>query len=169
MNKTEKEQTVASLNAMFKEAKSAFLIDYRGLKVVAATDLRQQIRKMSSEYEVVKNKLALLAAKDTHIERLAGYFKGPTAVAFSRREDASALAKLLLNFAKTNPAIVFKAAMVEGQVFAPEAVPDISKLPSREDLIGKVVYLLKSPVSRLASVLNAPLRNLALDLKQIQK
>ncbi len=169
MNKAEKEQTVASLHSMFKEARSAFLIDYRGLKVVAATDLRQQIRKIASEYEVVKNKLALRAAKDTSIERLSEYFKGPTGVAFSRSEDAAALAKLLLDLAKANPTITFKAAIVEGQVFTREAVPEISKLPSRQELLARLVYLLKSPVSRLASVLKAPLRDLALDLKQIQK
>ncbi|MBI1746820.1 MAG: 50S ribosomal protein L10 [Acidobacteria bacterium] len=154
---------------MIREARSAFLIDYRGLKVVAATELRQQIRKISSEYEVVKNTLALRAVKDTRMEHLSPFFKGPTAIALSRREDAPALAKLLMDFAKGHPAIVFKAAVVEGQVFPAEAVPEISKLPSREELIGKLVYLLKSPVSRLSSVLNAPLRNLALDLSQIQK
>jgi len=169
VNRTEKAQTVEALHAMFKAAKSAFLIDYRGLKVVAATDLRAQIRKLSSEYEVVKNTLALRAAKDTHIEPLIGYFKGPTAVAFSRREDAAALAKLLIDFAKTHPALVFKAAIVEGQIYTPEAVPDISRLPSRAELIGKLVYLLKSPAARLISVLHAPLRNLVLDLKQIKK
>jgi large subunit ribosomal protein L10 len=168
VNRTEKEQNIESLHEIFKATKSAFLIDYRGLKVVDATELRRQIRKIASEYKVVKNTLALRATKGTTLECLNDYFKEPTAIALSRRDDAAALAKLLTDLAKTNPSIKFKAAMVEGQVFPPQRVADIAKLPSREELLAKFLFLLKAPITRLATGLNTPVRNLASLLKQVE-
>lgn len=170
MNKADKEKVLESLHGIFKDAKSAFLVSYRGLKVVDDTELRRQIKKTNScDYRVVKNTLALRAAKETMFERLSDHFQGPVAVAYSVKDDAAALAKLLIDFAKTHPTINFKAAVIEGKVIPAEQIPEIAKLPSREELVSKLLFMLNSPVARLASVLNAPLRDFVSVLKQIQK
>jgi large subunit ribosomal protein L10 len=85
MNRTEKQQTVDSLGAQFREIDSAILINYRGLKVVDATELRRKIRQIDGKYIVVKNTLAARAAKETKLEQLAPMFEGPTGVAYHKR------------------------------------------------------------------------------------
>jgi large subunit ribosomal protein L10 len=168
MNRVEKQQTVDSLGEQFRSISSAFLIDYRGLKVVDATELRRKIRDMNGSYVVVKNTLALRAAKDSKLEQLEPYFQGPTAVAFHPK-DVVGLAKLLTDISKTNPSIAFKAALVEGKVVPPSEIQVIANMPSREVMLSKLVFLLKAPVQRLATVLKAPVRNLSLVVKQVPK
>ena len=168
MNRTEKQQTIQQLGDEFRSISSAFLLDYKGLKVVDATELRRKIREIDGRYIVVKNTFALRAAKDTHLEPLGPYFQGPTAVAYHRR-DVVGLAKLLTEVARTNPSITFKAALVEGKVVPASEIQSIASLPTKEVLLGRLVFLLKSPVQRLATVLRAPLRDLLLVLKQIEK
>ena len=168
MNKAEKQQTVESLSDQFRSIESAFLINYRGLKVVDATELRRKIREIDGCYVVVKNTLALRAAKQTKLEQLEPYFEGPTAVAY-HRSDIVGLAKLLTEIGKSNPNFVFKAALVEGKVVPASEIQAIASMPSKEVLLGKLVFLLKAPLQRLATVLKAPVRNLGLVLKQVQK
>jgi large subunit ribosomal protein L10 len=168
MNKVEKQQTVESLGEQFRSLDSAFLINYRGLKVVDATELRRKIREIDGCYVVVKNTLALLAAKQTKLEQLEPFFEGPTAVAYHHK-DVVGLAKLLAAISKSNPNFVFKAALVEGKVVPTSEIQAIASMPSREVMLSKLVFILKAPVQRLATVLKAPVRNLALVLKQVQK
>jgi len=168
MNKEEKQQTVESLGEQFRSLDSAFLINYRGLKVVDATELRRKIREIDGCYVVVKNTLALLAAKQTKLEQLEPFFEGPTAVAYHHK-DVVGLAKLLTEISKSNPNFAFKAALVEGKVVPTSEIQAIASMPSREVMLSKLVFILKAPVQRLATVLKAPVRNLALVLKQVQK
>jgi large subunit ribosomal protein L10 len=168
MNKAEKQQTVATLGEQFRAINSAFLIDYRGLKVVDATELRRKVREMDGSYLVVKNTLAMRAAKETKLEQLIPYFQGPTAVAFHRK-DVVGLAKLLTEVAKTNPNVAFKAALIEGKVVPTSEIQSIASMPSREVMLGKLLFLLKAPLQRLATVLKAPVRDLGLVLKQVEK
>jgi large subunit ribosomal protein L10 len=168
MNRVEKQQTVNSLGEQFGTVTSAFLIDYRGLKVVDATELRRKIREIDGNYLVVKNSLATRAAKQTKLDPLEPYFQGPTAVAFHRK-DVVGLAKLLIEISKSNPNFVFKAALVEGKVVPTSEIQAIASMPSREVMLSKLVFLLKAPLQRLGTVLKAPVRNLGLVLKQIQK
>jgi large subunit ribosomal protein L10 len=168
MNKAEKQQTVDSLGEQFRSINSAFLINYRGLKVVDATDVRRKIREIDGCYVVVKNTLATLAAKQTKLEQLEPYFQGPTAIAYHHK-DVVGLAKLLTEISKSNPSFAFKAALVEGKVIAAEEIKAIASLPSREVMLSKLVFLLKAPLQRLTMVLKAPARDLNLVLKQIQK
>lgn len=168
MNKGEKQNTVATLGEQFRTVNSAFLIDYRGLKVVDATELRRKVREIDGSYVVVKNTLAMRAAKETKLEQLAPYFQGPTAVAFHRK-DVVGLAKLLTEVAKTNPSVSFKAALIEGKVVPTSEIQNIATLPSREVMLSKLVFLLKAPLQRLATVLKAPVRDLGLVLKQVKK
>jgi large subunit ribosomal protein L10 len=168
MNKEEKQQTVESLGEQFRSLDSAFLINYRGLKVVDATELRRKIREIDGCYVVVKNTLASLAAKQTKLEQLEPFFEGPTAVAYHQK-DVVGLAKLLTEISKGNPNFVFKAALVEGKVVPTSEIQAIASMPSREVMLSKLIFILKAPVQRLATVLKAPVRNLALVLKQVQK
>jgi len=168
MNREEKQQTVESLSEQFKSIDSAFLIDYKGLKVVDATELRRKIREIDGHYVVVKNTLAMRAAKETQLERLGPFFEGPTAVAYHPK-DVVGLAKLLTEISKGNPNFAFKAALVQGEVLSVDKIQEIASMPSREVLLSKLVFLLKAPLQRLTMVLKAPVRNLNLVLKQVQK
>jgi len=168
MNRPEKQQVVDSLSEQLRSVDNLFLIDYRGLKVVDATELRRKIRDFDGNYVVVKNTLALRAAKVTGLEALGSYLEGPTAFAFHRR-DIVGMAKLLTEITKAYPNFQFKAAMIEGKVVPPSEIQSIASMPTREVLLSKLVFLLKAPLQRLAGALKAPARDLALVLKQVQK
>lgn len=168
MNRTEKKEVIDDLNAMLQSAKSVVLVDFRGMKVADASQLRRQMKKANCGYHVVKNTLALIASKDTALEVLKDHFKGPTAIAYSRTDPVQ-LAKLLTELAKTVPTLQLKVALVEGKLLDGKDVAAIAKLPSRVELIGKLMMMLNSPVRQLASVLAAPARNLAYALSQIKK
>ena len=168
MNRAEKQQTVDSLGEQFRSLDSAFLIDYRGLKVVDATELRRKIREIDGSYVVVKNTLATLAAKETKMELLKQFFQGPTAIAYHPK-DVVGLAKVLAEINKSNPNFAFKAALVEGKVVPVSEIHAIASMPSREVLLSKLAFLLKAPLQKLGMVLKAPVRDLNLVLKQIQK
>ncbi len=159
---------VGSLGEDFRSISSAFLINYKGLKVVDATELRRKIREIDGKYVVVKNTLAMRAAKDTKLEPLGPYFEGPTAVAYHRK-DVVGLAKLLTEISKSNPNIAFKAALIEGKVVPASEIQTIASMPSREVMLGKLLFLLKAPLQRLATAMKAPVRDLVLVLKQVQK
>ena len=114
MNKTEKTEMVESLAGDLARSSNAIVFAFAGLKVPEVTELRRQVRGTQSKYLVVKNTLALRATKGTPLEAVAEHFKGATAVVYNRTSPV-ALAKVLTNFAKTNPNLVFKAAVIEGQ------------------------------------------------------
>jgi large subunit ribosomal protein L10 len=166
MNRTEKQQTAESLGEQFRSIDSAILIDYRGLKVVDATEIRRKVREIDGTYVVVKNTLALRAAKDTKMASLSPYFEGPTAVAYHRK-DVVGLAKLLIEISRSNSSVAFKAALIEGKVVPASEIQSIASMPSREVLLSRLAFVLKAPLQRLATVLRAPVRDLAMVLKQI--
>jgi large subunit ribosomal protein L10 len=168
MNKVEKQQTVDFLGEQFRSINSAFLIDYHGLKVVEATDLRRKIREIDGHYVVVKNTLARLASKETKMEQLESHFQGPTAIAYHDK-DVVGLAKLLTEINKLYPSFKFKAALVEGRVVQAGEIKAIASMPSREVMLSRLLLILKSPVQNLHTVLKAPVRNLCLVLNQIKK
>jgi len=168
MNRTDKHQVVESLREELRAVTSLFLIDYRGLKVVDATELRRKIREFNGSYIVVKNTLALRAARDNGLELIESCLQGPTAVAFHPR-DVVGMAKLLTELSKSHPNFQFKAALIEGKLVPPSEIQKLASLPSREVLLSKLVFLLKAPLQRLAGVLKAPARDLALVLNQVKK
>jgi large subunit ribosomal protein L10 len=168
MNRADKHHVVESLSEQLRAINNLFLIDYRGLKVVDATELRRKIRDFDGTYVVVKNTLALRAAKANGLEHIESYLQGPTAMAYHRR-DVVGMAKLLTEITKAYPNFQFKAAVIEGKVVPPSEIQKIASLPSREVLLSKLVFLLKAPLQRLAAVLKSPARDLTLVLKQVQK
>jgi large subunit ribosomal protein L10 len=168
MNRDEKAQAISELESGIGKATNAFLIEFKGITVPQVTELRRQVRESQSDYIVVKNTLALIAIKDSPMIALKDQFTGPTAVAFNTG-DAVGLAKALTKFAKDVPAVTFKGAMLNGQIVAATEIQTIANLPSREELISKLLYLMQHPIRGLAVVLNGTIRNIAVVLDQIAK
>jgi large subunit ribosomal protein L10 len=166
MNRTEKEQAVTRLEADLAKSQNAVLVGFAGLKVPEVTELRRQIRSTRSKYLVVKNTLALRATRGTPLEAMSRHFVGPTAVAYNE-DNPVALAKVLTAFAKANPNLVFKGAVVEGRAIEAKEIAAIAELPSREELVARLLFLIQSPLRRLVTVLNGPVSNLAGVVTQI--
>ena len=164
----QKAQEVSELSEQIGKASNAFLIDFKGITVPQVTELRKQVRQANSGYVVVKNTLALIALKDSPIINMKEQFTGPTAIAFNAT-DAVVLAKALTKFAKDVPAVAFKGALLNGQVVPASEIQNIANLPSREELVAKLLYLLQSPIRGLVTVLQANIRNLAVVIDQIAK
>jgi large subunit ribosomal protein L10 len=166
--KEQKSQEISALTEEIGNASNAFLIDFKGITVPQVTELRKQVRDTKSGYIVVKNTLALIALKNSPIVAMREKFTGPTAIAFNAN-DAVALAKALTKFAKDVPAVQFKGAMLNGQIVPADQIQAIANLPSRQELVSKLLYVLQSPMRGLATVLQANIRNLAVVLDQIGK
>ncbi len=164
----QKAAEVSELNEQIGKASNAFLIDFKGITVPQVTELRKQVRETKSGYVVVKNTLALIALKDSPIIAMKEKFTGPTAIAFNA-SDAVALAKALTKFAKDVPAVQFKGALLDGQVVPASQIQAIASLPSRQELVSKLLFLLQSPMRGLVTVLQANIRNLAVVIDQIAK
>ena len=161
-----KQQDLEALREELSGNESAFLVEFRGLTVVDVDELRTKIRGAKGSYRVIKNTLARAASKGTSLEALSDHFNGPTAMVMAG-EDVPGVAKILVDFAKTNEALTVKAGVVEGSLVVGDECKAIAEIPSREDLESKLAYLLQSPLRRLATVLNAPNRNLAVVLGQV--
>lgn len=168
MNRDDKAQAISEFSEGIGQATNAFLISFKGITVPQVTELRKQVRESGSKYVVVKNTLALIAVKDSPLTALKEHFTGETAVAFNAT-DPVALAKVLTKFAKDVPSVQFKGAMLAGQVVPAAEIQNIANLPSREELLGKLLYLMQHPIRGLAVVLNGTVRNLAVVLDQIAK
>ena len=163
--KSKKEEELNELKKDLSEAKNIVVTQFKGITVAQDTDLRQKIRATGSKYRVVKNKLARIAAKGTPAESLSKVLEGSTSIAYNNT-DPVALAKALTAYAKTNPVFVFKSGMVEGRVVNLADLQAIASLPSKEELIAKVLFLLNAPAQRLAVSINGVARNLAIVVGQ---
>lgn len=168
MNRDEKQQVVETLTREIGQATNAFLIEFKGITVPQVTELRKQVRESGSSYVVVKNTLALIALKDSPMVELREKFTGETAVAYNSGDPVS-LAKALSKFAKDVPAVHFKGAMLDRRVVAAEQIETIASLPSREELVSRLLFMLQSPIRGLVTVLQANIRNLAVVLDQVAK
>ena len=149
-----KKAVVAEIKEKMVAAKSIVLIDYRGLTVAEVTELRNQCRKAGVEYAVLKNTMVNLAAKETGIEGLEGFLKGPTAVAFGM-EDAVAPAKVLTEFIKKTKKTEVKCGLLDGQILDAAGVEALAAIPSREVLIAKIMGSMMSAVSKFVYVVEA--------------
>ena len=149
----QKQQMVAELAEKMKNAKSAVLVDYRGITVEKDTALRAELRKAGVDYTVIKNTYIKKAAKIAGIEGFDPYLEGMTAFAVS--EDPLAPAKVLCKFAEENETFNVKVGMMDGAVMSAEEVTELSKIPSKEVLIGKILGSIQSSLYGLAYVLQA--------------
>jgi large subunit ribosomal protein L10 len=168
MNREQKAEAISTFSEGIGQATNAFVLDFKGITVPQVTELRKQVRESGSEYVVIKNTLALIAVKDSPLQKLTGTFSGMTAVAYNTT-DPVALAKVLTKFAKDVPSVQFKGALLAGQVVAAGEIQNIANLPSREELLSKLLYLMQHPIRGLAVVLNGTIRNIAVVLSEISK
>ena len=167
-NREQKAEAIAEFTEGIGSATNAFVLDFKGITVPQVTELRKQIRETGSQYVVIKNTLALIAVKDTPLTKLTQHFSGMTAVAYNAT-DAVALAKVLTKFAKDVPTVQFKAALLGGQPVAASEIQNIANLPSREELVSKLLFMLQFPMRGLATVLAANIRNLAVVIDQVRQ
>lgn len=159
MPTSEKVDKVEELTTAMSNAKAIYLADFTGLDVAKVTGLRNKLREAEVGYQVVKNRLAKRAAAEAGISGLDEHLTGPTAIAFTN-EDPIAPAKILQDFADEDDTFSIKTGFMDGRVLSPDEVKALSKLPSREELLGKVLGSVQSPMYGLAGVLNGLLRNL---------
>lgn len=150
-----KAELVSEAQAKLQESASVVVVDYLGLTVAQVTELRKQLREAGVEMKVLKNSIIGRAAQAAGLEGMEDIFKGPTAVAFSK-EDVVAPAKIIADFAKTAEALEIKGGVIEGKVASKDEVEALAKLPNREGML-----------SMLLSVLQAPMRNMALAVKAV--
>ena len=151
----QKKQIVTEIADKLKSSKSTVVVDYRGLNVAEVTELRKQLREAGIDFKVYKNSMARRAADATELSGLNESLVGPNAIAFSN-EDVVAPAKIINDFAKKHEALEIKAGVIEGNLATVEEIKALAELPSREGLL-----------SMLLSVLQAPIRNLALATKAV--
>ena len=167
LSRADKEEMLAQYGNGMATAPHAFLLGYQGISVPQVTELRNRVRQSGGEYVVVKNTLALRAIDGEALGSLKEHFVGPTAVVWSAK-DPVALAKTLTDFAKDVPVLQFKAGLVEGRPVPAAQIKDIAQLPSREELIAKLLFLMQSPVTRFARVLAAVPQQFVVVLDQVR-
>ena len=156
MNRSEKQQLIDELHKELEGAPNAVLVDFRGLSVPAATEFRRKVRAAGSRYRVVKNSLALRAAKGTALERLEAKLAGTTGIAYTG-VDPVALAKVLVDFAKDHPALSVKAGVVAGsQLLDAEGVKALSTMPGLPEMRARLLGLLQAPATQLVRLLGTP-------------
>ena len=147
-----KQPVVQAIAEDVKDATSVVLVDYRGLTVAEDTEMRKQLREAGVVYKVYKNTMIRFAGKGTAFEALEPNLEGPTALAVSKT-DATAPARILAEFAKTAPALEIKGGVVEGVYYDEKGMAQISSIPSREVLLGKLLGSIQSPITNFARVL----------------
>ena len=148
-----KQPVVDEISAALDGAKGVVLVDHRGLTVEQDTALRRNLRNAGILYKVFKNTLVKRAIKDTPFSSLESYLEGPSAIAVSK-EDATAPARVICDFAKTNDKLEVKAGVVEGTCYDAAGVQVIATIPSREVLISKFLGSIQSPIANFARVVN---------------
>ncbi|HEX2254772.1 MAG TPA: 50S ribosomal protein L10 [Thermoanaerobaculia bacterium] len=168
LSRQQKEQILEGYQGGMANAPHAFLIGFEGITVNQVTGLRAKVRENGGEYVVVKNTLARRAVQGAPMQVLEDLFEGPVAVVFSQ-DDPVGLAKALTQYAKDIPALQVRGGLVDGQRVEAGQVKDIANLPSREELIAKLLFLLQSPVTRFARVLAALPQGLVVVLDQIRQ
>jgi large subunit ribosomal protein L10 len=165
--KAQKQKDLEALADQFQKASAAMLVSFKKMTVPKDQELRNQLREAGSTYSVVKNTLARKASEGTVLEQAKEEFKGVTAVALSTGDPVS-LSKAITKFSKSNPDIfTFKIGVVEGKVVALRDLEAIANLPSKDELISKIMFLVNCQAQRLATVISAVPRNLAIVVKQV--
>lgn len=143
---------IDEIKSHFDGAEGVVLADYRGLTVAEDTDLRRQLREAGVVYKVYKNTYIKRAIEGTTFEALKQNLEGPTAVAFSKT-DATAPARIISKFAKTAPKLEIKCGIVEGTFYDQNTIKAIADIPSRDELLSRLLGSLKSPISNMARVI----------------
>ena len=164
-NKDDKKRDVESLHKELEALKNLFVTGYEKLRVDQDFELRKAVRASGGRYRVVKNNLAAKASEGTPSEPVLKDLKGMTSLAYTGG-DPVALAKVLTAYAKANPTFTFKAGIVEGRVIEVKTIGELAAMPSKEQIYGKLLFLINAPAQRLATAINAVGRNLAVVINQ---
>ena len=166
--KTERQKQVEELRAQLAQVSTVILSTFQGIRAGEDTRLRRAVESAGGSYQVVKNTLAERAAQGTAAEPLLKSLAGTNSIACTAA-DPVALAKALTKFAKDVPAYQFRAGVVEGRVVSVGEIQQLASLPSKEELISKLMFLISSPAQRLASTTAAVARNLAVVMNEAAK
>ena len=148
-----KQPVIKEISDSIKGAQSAVLVDYRGLTVEEDTNLRKALRAEGITYKVYKNTMMNFAFKGTDFEELVPYLEGPSAIAISTT-DATAPARVLGKFAKSAAALEIKGGIVEGTIYDAKGIAELASIPSREELLSKLLGSIQSPITNFARVMN---------------
>jgi len=168
MNKEQKAAVVEEVAAQIKESGAVFAVDYRGITVPQAADLREKLTEAGARFRVVKNTLTEIAADRAGVEPLKHVLEGPTAFTFVREDgDVALAAKALAQFKREHDVLGFKGGLMNGEVLTVEQLGALSRLPAREVLHGQLVGIVASPITGLVRGLNALIAGLAIQLGQI--
>ncbi|MEL1251589.1 50S ribosomal protein L10 [Aurantiacibacter gilvus] len=159
MDRSQKTEAVAQLNAVFNEVGVVVVTRNLGMTVDQSTDLRNKMRDAGASYKVAKNRLAKLALKDTDYAGIEEYLSGPVGLAWS--EDPVAAAKAAVDFAKSNDKLEIVGGSMGTQVLDEAGIRSLASMPSLDELRGKIVGLVNAPATKIAQVVNAPAAKLA--------
>ncbi|HPW56823.1 MAG: 50S ribosomal protein L10 [Thermoanaerobaculaceae bacterium] len=166
LTRAEKQTQIDALRDALAGAQGLFVMDFTGLSVGEVTELRRRVAEAEASYIVVKNTLARIAVSGSRNEAVGALMLGPTAVAYTTR-DVVPLAKALADFAKGHDKLKFRGGLVEGQLLTGVEAQQIATLPSKTELVAKLLFILQSPMRRLVTALNWPLRSLAVTVQQV--
>jgi large subunit ribosomal protein L10 len=167
-SRDQKRQEAEALRKELEQSPAIFLTGYEKMTVQQDFELRKTIRGAGGNYSVVKNNIAAKASENLPASDVLGDLKGMTSMAWTT-DDPVALAKALTAYAKANPAFTFKAGFVEGRAVDVKSIQDLASMPSKEELIGRLMYLINSGAQRIAVGLNGVARNLAVVIDQAIK
>src|SRR5215469_1803465 len=165
VTRAKKSEQVETLSRDLKKVSTVIVTTYSKLTVAQDYELRKLLRSSGAKYAVVKNTLAERAAKGTKVEQALTGLSGVTSIAYTEG-DPVALAKALSKYVKDNPALTFKAGVVEGRVISVQEIESLANMPSKEEIYSKLLFLLNAPAQRLVTALNAVGRDLAVVLNQ---
>src|SRR5438105_4068214 len=166
--RAQKEEEIAILKEEFEAASNALVINFQGLPVEKDWEMRKALREAKLNYRVIKNTIGRRAVEGTPLESLKDNLIGMSAIAYSAN-DPVGLAKVLSKFAKESDKVKFKAGVVEGRAISVKDIDALASLPSKEELISKLMWVLNSGAQRIAIALNGVPRNLAIVIDQIAK
>ena len=164
-NKDDKKKDIEALRKDLEQSKNLFVTGYLKLRVDQDFELRKAVRGAGGKYRVIKNNLAEKASEGTAAEGVLKGLRGMTSLAYTSK-DPVALAKALTAYAKNNPSFTFKAGLVEGRVIDIRAINDLATLPSREEVLARLLFMINAPAQRLVTAMNAVGRNLAVVVDQ---
>jgi large subunit ribosomal protein L10 len=168
LNRDQKAAVIDEVAGQIQEADAVFAVDYRGISVPQAAELRTKLREADASFRVVKNTLTARAVDQAGAEGLKGLLEGPTAMTFVRG-DAATAAKALRDFRRAHQLLEFKGGWMNGAALSPDEVDSIAQLPSRDVLYGRLVGMVASPLTGLASAMGGLIGGLARQLQQISE
>ncbi|MFA6988689.1 MAG: 50S ribosomal protein L10 [Candidatus Gastranaerophilaceae bacterium] len=166
--KAQKNDKIAEIKETIANAKVAVVADYRGLTVAQITDLRRKLQEEKGNLTVVKNTLAKKALEGTNFESLSEFLQGPTAIAFGYGDEVSP-ARILSKFAKTNDKVKLRGGSLDGKPLDAKQVDELAKLPSKEELIAKMLGSINSPATGLVGCVQGVMRGLVIAMDGVRK